>query len=194
MTLETIIIAVADVLIFVFTSGVFLILIIRETTWSAVQWILSDLVENKEALLHNCRCNATYGGLTGIRTAIRQALKRVKSAELPVHTMTTVEALRTQVDSLQWEVNRLDAENLKLRSQSEEAGARVDLEAELEQSKQDVAGLTEQLRAYKRMAEELESGRRQLMQNIEQREPNLAQRAKPARVQRKNTNESWKRH
>ena len=71
--------------------------------------------------------------------------------------MTAVEALRTQVDSLQWEVNRLDAENLKLRSQSEEAGARVDLEAELEQSKQNVAGLIEQLRAYKRRAEELES-------------------------------------
>ena len=70
--------------------------------------------------------------------------------------MTAVEALRTQIDSLQWEVNRLDAKNLKLRSQSAEASTRVDLEAELERTKQDVAGLTEQLRAYQLRAEESE--------------------------------------
>ena len=70
--------------------------------------------------------------------------------------MAAVEALRMQIDSFQWEVNRLDAESLKLRSQSEEASTRVDLKAELEQSKQEVAGLTEQLRAYKRRTEELE--------------------------------------
>ena len=44
-------IAVADVLILFLRPVYFLILMIRETTWSAVGWILSDFVENKEALL-----------------------------------------------------------------------------------------------------------------------------------------------
>ena len=43
-----------------------------------------------------------------------------------------MEALRTKIDSLQWEVNRLDAENQKLRAQDQEACERVDLQAELE--------------------------------------------------------------
>ena len=46
-----------------------------------------------------------------------------------------MEALRTQNDSLQWEVNCLDAENHKLRSANLDAGQRVDLEAKLEQTK-----------------------------------------------------------
>ena len=71
-----------------------------------------------------------------------------KSAELPVHTMTAVKALRTQIDSLQWGVNRLDA--LKVH---EEASVRVDLEVKLEWSKQDVVA-SEQLRACQRTAEE----------------------------------------
>ena len=39
-----------------------------------------------------------------------------------------MEALQTQVDNLQWEVNRLEAENKSLRAQHTEASKRVDLE------------------------------------------------------------------
>lgn len=52
-----------------------------------------------------------------------------------------------KVDGLQWEVNRLDAENQKLRSQDPEGSARVDLQAELEQAQGDIAGLEEQLKS-----------------------------------------------
>ena len=59
-----------------------------------------------------------------------------------------MEALRTQNDSLQWEVNRLDAENSKMRLVNPDAGEHVNLEAKLEQTKQDVAMLTKQVRVY----------------------------------------------
>ena len=55
-----------------------------------------------------------------------------------------MEALRTKVDGLQWEVNRLDAENRKLRDEKPEQGDRLDLAAELERAKGDVAELMKQ--------------------------------------------------
>lgn len=66
-----------------------------------------------------------------------------------------MEALQTKIDSLQWEVNRLDAENQKLRAQDEEASRRVDLETELEQGKADVAELTKEWQAYKQKVVDL---------------------------------------
>ena len=57
--------------------------------------------------------------------------------------MAQTETLRTKVDNLQWEVNRLDAENRRLRDDNPETAARVDLEAELEWAKGDVVMLTE---------------------------------------------------
>ena len=66
-----------------------------------------------------------------------------------------MEALRTHNDNLQWEVHRLDAENRKLRSENPEASNRLDLETELEQTKLDAAGLTEQVQAYQWQLEEL---------------------------------------
>ena len=57
-----------------------------------------------------------------------------------------MEALRTKADSLQWEINRLDAENRRLRADDPAASERVDLEAELEQSRSDVAELTSRVR------------------------------------------------
>ena len=50
-----------------------------------------------------------------------------------------MEALRTKADSLQWEVNGLDAKNHRLRADNPAASKRADLEAELEQSRGDVA-------------------------------------------------------
>ena len=49
--------------------------------------------------------------------------------------MSTGEALRTKVDNLQWEVNRLDVENQRLRSQNPESTSRVELEDELQRAK-----------------------------------------------------------
>ena len=54
-------------------------------------------------------------------------------------TMATVEALRTRLDALQWENNRLEAENRRLREEHPEESRVLTLEAELEQSKNEVA-------------------------------------------------------
>ena len=58
-----------------------------------------------------------------------------------------MEALRTQVDNLQWEVNRLEAENRSLRAQDTEASKRVDLELEVEQVTKELQSLQEVLAA-----------------------------------------------
>ena len=57
-----------------------------------------------------------------------------------------MEALRTQLDNLKWEVNRLDAENRRLHDGNPEATARVDLEDELEKSKAELAWMAGQAR------------------------------------------------
>ena len=51
------------------------------------------------------------------------------------------EALKTQIDSLQWEINRLDAENRKLRESNLERSQFIDLESELALAKEDVTNL-----------------------------------------------------
>ena len=70
-----------------------------------------------------------------------------------------MEALRTQNDSLQWEVNRLDAENRILRSENPDRSARVDLEIKLEQTKKDVETLTKQFQACQSQLAELPASR-----------------------------------
>ena len=60
-----------------------------------------------------------------------------------------MEALRTQLESLQWEVNRLYVKNRELREADEQATRLVDLETELEQSKNEAAMLQERLRERK---------------------------------------------
>ena len=57
------------------------------------------------------------------------------------------EALRTQLDNLKWEVNRLDTENRRLREANQEAVVLMDLETELEQSKVEVETLKQRLKA-----------------------------------------------
>ena len=59
-----------------------------------------------------------------------------------------MEALWVQLDNLKWEVNRLDVENRQLREADTEASKLVDLQADLEQSKAEVAALTQRVRAY----------------------------------------------
>ena len=52
------------------------------------------------------------------------------------------------MDSLQWEVNRLDAENCKLRAKYPVVSERVGLEAELDQSRSGVVELMSQVLEY----------------------------------------------
>ena len=62
-----------------------------------------------------------------------------------------MEALCTKLNILLWEINGLDVENRRLSSDNHETSARsarVDLEAELERAKGDVASLTERVRVY----------------------------------------------
>ena len=54
-----------------------------------------------------------------------------------------MEVLKLKVDNLQFEMNRLDVENQKLRGRNPEGGKVADLEAELEHARGDVARLTE---------------------------------------------------
>ena len=68
--------------------------------------------------------------------------------------------LRTQNDNLQWEVNRLSAENQKLRSENPHLSARVDLKAELDEASRDVATLTNQVQTYETRLAGLEDPRR----------------------------------
>jgi len=58
-------------------------------------------------------------------------------------------ALRVQVDNLQWEVNRLDAENQMLRTQHMKASEQVDLELKIEQLKQDASKAMKELQSLK---------------------------------------------
>ena len=52
-----------------------------------------------------------------------------------------MDALQTQLDRLQWEVNRLDAENRQMREADEQATRLVDLQTVLDQSKNEAATL-----------------------------------------------------
>ena len=66
-----------------------------------------------------------------------------------------MEALRTQIDNLTWEVNRLDAENQRLREGDPAASERVDLESELQQTRAIAAELTERAGVYETQVNEL---------------------------------------
>ena len=63
-----------------------------------------------------------------------------------------MESLRTQLDNLQWEVNRLGAENRQLREANPEASCHVDLEAELQHSR---AKSTQMVKRVRTLEEQL---------------------------------------
>ena len=62
----------------------------------------------------------------------------------------TLEALRTKLDSLVWENSLLEIENKRLWESNPDQAAMVDLEAELERTKEDNVDLTEQLGGLKK--------------------------------------------
>ena len=59
-----------------------------------------------------------------------------------------MEALKLKVQNLEWELNKLDAENRKLQSDNLDLGERVDLEGELKQAQGEVVVVTEQLKFF----------------------------------------------
>ena len=66
----------------------------------------------------------------------------------------TMEALCTKLDELQWEVNRLEAENRKLREDQPGNTDLVDREAELNKSRREVAKLADRMRELERQLQE----------------------------------------
>ena len=85
----------------------------------------------------------------------------------------SLEALRTKFDSLAWEKGQLEVENRRLRESNPEQEAMVNLEAELNQSKEEIEQLTEQLGEIPRLVKQLrdalqrEEGLRQWLQATE---------------------------
>ena len=84
-----------------------------------------------------------------------------------------MEALRTKMDNLQWEVQRLQVENRKLREQNPEASERVDGEVELATARSEIAGMEERLKKLEQQLEE--SDRR--ADEAEGREASLREKA-----------------
>ena len=66
-----------------------------------------------------------------------------------------MEALQTKTDNLQWEINRLDAENRRLRSEHPDVSQCVDLEIKLEQAKSDATASAERAQTYEEQLREL---------------------------------------
>ena len=85
----------------------------------------------------------------------------------------SLEALRTQMDTLKREMGQLEIENLRLRDSNPDQERLLELEAELEQSKEEISHLTERLedvpRLEQQLSEALQQGE-QLRQEIQARE------------------------
>ena len=104
-----------------------------------------------------------------------------------------MEGLRTR---LQWEVNRLEVENRRLREGDAEAGARVDLEGELERSKAELAQMAarveesaaqaaDQAQAAERRARETEELAGHQEQALEEIRTRLQETVEELRVERR---------
>ena len=81
-----------------------------------------------------------------------------------------MEALRTRVDGLEWEVQRLDAENRKLRAEKPELGECVDLERELKHMKEDIAVWVEQREIDRRKIDDAEHRTKEAETRVEELE------------------------
>ena len=107
-----------------------------------------------------------------------------------------MEGLRTKLDGLQWEVNRLEVENRRLREGDAEASARVDLEGELERSKAELAQMAarveesaaqaaDQAQAAERRARETEELAGHQEQALEEIRTRLQETVEELRVERR---------
>ncbi len=79
-----------------------------------------------------------------------------------------MEALRLKVDNLQFEMNRLDVENQKLRGRNPEGSKAADLEAELEHARGDVARLTERRKDMEQAVTDATEEAQQKAQKLEE--------------------------
>ena len=107
-----------------------------------------------------------------------------------------MEGLRTKLDGLQWEVNRLEVENRRLREGDAEASVRVDLEGELERSKAELAQMAarveesaaqaaDQAQAAERRARETEELAGHQEQALEEIRTRLQETVEELRVERR---------
>ena len=64
-----------------------------------------------------------------------------------------MEALRTKLDNLQWEVNRLDAENQRLRADNDSVCQQIDLEQRVQQLTEELLTCQQQLQESEQRAE-----------------------------------------
>ena len=64
-----------------------------------------------------------------------------------------MEALRTKLDNLQWEVNRLDAENQRLRANNANVCQQIDLEQRVQQLTEELLTCQQQLQESEQRAE-----------------------------------------
>ena len=84
-----------------------------------------------------------------------------------------MEALRTRIDSLQWELNKLDVENKRLRDGDPETAARLDAEEELQRTKEDARKLEERAQQAERDAEEAAGRASELSAQLEENKQEL---------------------
>ena len=91
----------------------------------------------------------------------------------------SLEALRTQMDTLKREMGQLEIENRRLRESNPDQEKLLELEAELEQSKLEIAHLTERMeelpRLEQQLSEALEQGE-QLRQELQARDQETDER------------------
>jgi chromosome segregation ATPase len=85
-----------------------------------------------------------------------------------------MEALRTRLDKMQWEINRLNAENLKLGGEDPTTSELVDREAQLEETTREVAELTDRTRELERQLDERAREAAQAGERAEQAETRAA--------------------
>ena len=89
--------------------------------------------------------------------------------------MTSNEALPTQLDTLQWGVNRLDAENSTLRSLDKAAGRCVDLEGDLVGAREEVTALGKRVKALETELIQSANGAETAVQKAEAAEAEVEQ-------------------
>ena len=85
----------------------------------------------------------------------------------------TMEALRTKVDSLEWDLHRLTAENRQLREANTEASERLD---ELERTKNEVTELADRVRELERQFTSVAEGAGNRAERAETRAAELEER------------------
>ena len=86
-----------------------------------------------------------------------------------------MEALRTRVDNLQWEVQRLEVENRKLRERDPAAGERVDREAELESARANVEEMAERIKTMEQQLADSEAAVTEARHRTSQAVENVAE-------------------